>query len=188
MSRHVRIQMINTPGTFQNVPRTFTYVLNHVMWGPTVRGRPDLAGSLSRRVRTDSRVELCYKSFDTGRTAHFRAVGAQRAALTPDVRPVAPTSHGWSIWPAMDRARPGECHGTSTHVTAAAVNVCWHHPRPEHLRLAPFHRWCRTCDSATKYWNLSSNRREFALEADAESFVLSWNHLHRSPKSTTENQ
>ena len=124
---------------------------------------------------------VCKTGSDTGRTAHFRAVGAQRAALTPDVWPVAPTSHGWSIWPAMDRARPGECHGTSTHVTAAAVGVCWHHPRPEHLRLAPFHRWCRTCDSATKYWNLSSNRREFALGADAESLVLSWNHLKSTP-------
>jgi len=124
---------------------------------------------------------VCKTGSDTGRTAHFRAVGAQRAALTPDVRPVAPTSHGWPIWPAIDRARPGECHGTSTHVTAAAVGVCWHHPRPEHLRLAPFHRWCRTCDSATKYWNLSSNRREFALGADAESLVLSWNHLKSTP-------
>ena len=46
-------------------PRTFTYVLNHVIWGPTVRGRPDLAGSLSRRVRTDSRVEECAKPVPT---------------------------------------------------------------------------------------------------------------------------
>jgi len=30
-----------------------------------VRGRPDLAGSLSRRVRTDSRVELCGKIVST---------------------------------------------------------------------------------------------------------------------------
>ena len=94
---------------------------------------------------------------------------------------MAPTSNGWPIWPAIDRARPGECHGTSTHITAAAVGVCWHHPRPEHLRLAPFHRWCRTCDSPTYYWNLSSNRREFALGADAESLVLSWNHLKSTP-------
>ena len=40
-------------------------VLNHVIWGPTVSGRPDLAGSLSRRVRTDSRVELCAKPVST---------------------------------------------------------------------------------------------------------------------------
>ena len=108
---------------------------------------------------------------------HFRALGAQRGALTPDVRPVAPTSIGWPIWPAIDRARPCECHGTITHVTAAAVGVCWHHPRPERLRLAPCHRWCRTCDSpTTHYWDFSSNRRELALGADAGSLVLSWNH------------
>ena len=83
--------------------------------------RPD--GRPSRAVRKSSS--------DTGRTAHFRAVAAQRGALTPDVRPVAPASVGCPIWPAIDHARPCECHATTTHVTAAVEGVCWHHPRPE---------------------------------------------------------
>ena len=57
--------MISSLGTSQDVPRTSTDVLNHVIWGPTVRGRPGLAGSLSRCVRTDSRVELCAKPVPT---------------------------------------------------------------------------------------------------------------------------
>jgi len=57
--------MISTPGTFQYVLGTFTYVLNHVTRARPSRGRPDLAGSLSRRVRTDSRVELCAKPVPT---------------------------------------------------------------------------------------------------------------------------
>ena len=57
--------MISSPGSFQNDPRSFWNDLNHVIVGRTVRGRPDLAGSLSRRVRTDSRVELCDKIVPT---------------------------------------------------------------------------------------------------------------------------
>ena len=100
-------------------------------------------------VRPDGRPSrgVCKNGPETGRTAHFRAVGVQRAGLTPGVQPVAPTSIGWRIWPAIDRARPCACHRTITHVTAAAVGVCWHHPRPERPRLAPCHRWCRTCHS-----------------------------------------
>ena len=116
---------------------------------------------------------MCKISSCTGRTAHFRAVGAQRAALTPNVRPVAPTTIGWPIWPAIDCARPCECHGTITHITAAAVGVCSHRPQTERLRLAPCHRWCRTCDSPTHYWDFSSNQRELALGADAGNQDLS---------------
>ena len=58
---------------------------------------------------------------DTGRTAHFRAVDAQRGALIPDVQPVAPTPIESPIWPVLDRARPCECHATIAHVTAAAA-------------------------------------------------------------------
>ena len=109
----------------------------------------------------------------------FRALGAQRAALTPDVRAVAPTTIGWPIWPAIDRARPFECHRTITHVTAAAVGVCWHHPWPERLRLAPCHRWCRTCDSPTHYWDFSSNQRELATPKESwhfcnDSVIIEW--------------
>ena len=53
------------PRVVSGIPRYFGKDLNHVIWGPTVRGRPDLAGSLSRRVRTDSRVELCAKPVPT---------------------------------------------------------------------------------------------------------------------------
>ena len=54
---------------------------------------------------------------DTGRTAHFRAVCAQRGALKPDVRPWRRHNMiGWPIWPAIDLARPCECHATTTHV------------------------------------------------------------------------
>ena len=63
-------------------------------------------------------------SFDTGRAAHFRAVAAQRGALTQDVRAMAPTSSRWPIWPDTDHARPCKCHGTMVHVTAAATGVC----------------------------------------------------------------
>ena len=81
---------------------------------------------MSPSVRPDGRSSrgVCKTGSGTGRTVHFRAVDAQRAALTPDVRPVAPTSIGWPSWPAIDRARPCECHGTIAHVTAAAVGVC----------------------------------------------------------------
>ena len=138
---------------------------------------------MSPSVRPDGRPSrgVCKIGSGTGRTAHFRAVGAQRAALTPDVRPVAPTTIGGPIWPAIDRARPCECHGAITHVTAAAVGVCWHRPRTERLRLAPCHRWCRTCDSPTHYWDFSSNQRELALGADAGCLVLSWNHSKTTP-------
>ena len=93
---------------------------------------------MSPSVRPDGRSSkaLWKNRSDTGRTAHFREVGAQRGVLTPGVRPVAPTSSGWPIWPVLDRARPCECHATTAQVTAAAVGVCWHHPRTEHLRLA----------------------------------------------------
>ena len=106
-------------------------------------------------VRPDGRPSrsVCKNGSDTGRTAHIRAVGAQRGAVTPDVRPVAPTSIGWPIWPVFARARPCEGHATIAHVTATAVGVCWHHPRTEHLRLTPCHQWCRTCDSSTHYWD-----------------------------------
>ena len=52
-------------GVLSGVPRYSTDVILHVIWGPTVRGRPGLAGSLSRCVRTDSRVELCAKPVPT---------------------------------------------------------------------------------------------------------------------------
>ena len=125
---------------------------------------------MSPSVRPDGRPSrgVCKIGSGTGRTAHFRAVGAQRAALIPDVRPpVAPTTIGWPIWPAIDRARPCECHVKITHFTAAAVGVCWHRPRTERLRLTPFHPRCRTCDSPTHHWDFSSNQRELALGADA---------------------
>ena len=95
--------------------------------------------------------------------------------------PVAPTTSiviGWPSWPAIERARPCECHGTITHLTAAAVGVCWCHPRPEHLRLALCHKWCRTCDSPTHYWDfwfLVESAR-VGLGADAGCIVLSWGH------------
>ena len=138
---------------------------------------------MSPSVRPEGRPSrgVCKIGSDTDRTAHFRAVGAQRAALIPDVRPVAPTKIGWPIWPVIDRARPCECHGKNTHVTAAAVGVCWHRPRTERLRLTPCHRRCQTCGSPTHYWGFSSNQRELALGADAGCLVLSWNHSKTTP-------
>ena len=41
-----------------------------------------------------------------------------------DVRPMAPTSSRWPIWPTIDHARPCKCHGTITRVTAAIMGVC----------------------------------------------------------------
>ena len=111
--------------------------LNHATLRRASRCRPGLVGCLPRCVRTDGRVKLCGEIVPTlaePRTANFRAVGAQRGALTltPDVRPVAPTSIGWPIWHVLGRARPCECHATTAHVTAAAVGVCWHHhPRTD---------------------------------------------------------
>ena len=69
-------------------------------------------------VRPDGRPSrgVCKTGSGTGRTAHFRAVSAQRGALTLDVRPVAPASVGCPILPAIDHARPGECHATATHI------------------------------------------------------------------------
>ena len=109
---------------------------------------------------------------DTGRAAHFRAVCAQRGALTPDVQPWRRHMIGWPIWPAIDLARPCECHGTIIHVTAAIEGVCWHHPQPERLRLALCHLGCRTCASHPICWDMSSSRRELSLEADGGCLVL----------------
>ena len=63
--RRTRGLLISTLGTSQDVLGTSVDVIYTYVWGPTVRGRPDLAGSLSRRVRTDSRVELCAKPVPT---------------------------------------------------------------------------------------------------------------------------
>ena len=118
-------------------------------------------------VRPDGRPSrgVCKTGSDTGRTAHFRAVAAQRGALTPDVRPVAPASVGCPIWPAIDHARPCECHATTTHITAAVEGVCWHHPRPERLRLALCHLCRRMCASQTIDWDMSSSRRELGARS-----------------------
>ena len=134
-------------------PRAFRNVITHATLRRVSRGRPDLAGCLPRCVRTGGQVKLCGEIVPTlvEPHAHSRAVGAQRGALTPDVRPVALASIGWPIWPVLDRARPCECHATIAHVTAAVVGVYWHRPRTEHLRLALCHQWCRTCDSPTHY-------------------------------------
>ena len=146
------------------------------------RGRPDLAGCLPRpsvRPEDDGRPSrgVCKIGSDTGRTAHFRAVCAQRGALKPDVRPWRRHMIGWPIWPAIDLARPCECHATNTHlITAAVEGVCWHHPRPERLRLALCHLCRRTCASQTIYWDMSSSTRELALGADVGCLALSWNH------------
>ena len=62
------------------------------------------------------------------------------------------------------------------------MGVCWHRlPRTERLRLAPCHRWCRTCDSPTHHRDFSSNQRELALGADAGCLVLSWNDSKTTP-------
>ena len=136
-------------------------------------------------MRPDGRPSrgVCKIGSDTGRTVHFRAVCAQRGALKPDVRPWRRHMIGWPIWPAIDLARPCECHATTTHVTAAVEGVCWHHPRPERHRLALCHLCRRTCDSPTNYWDCDriSNRRELALGTDAGCLVLSWNHSKPIP-------
>ena len=51
-------QLISCPGSFWND-------LNHVTLRRAPRGRPDLAGWLPRRVRTDGRVEVCGKPVPT---------------------------------------------------------------------------------------------------------------------------
>ena len=67
-------------------------------------------------VRPDGRPSrgVCKIGSDTGQTVHFRAVCAQRGALKPDVRPWRRHMIGWPIWPAIDLARPCECHATTT--------------------------------------------------------------------------
>ena len=125
---------------------------------------------------------MCKTGSGAGRNAaHFRAVDAQRGALTPDVRSVAPASVGCPIWPAIDHARPCECLARTTHITAAVEGACWHHPRPERLRLALCRLCRRMCASQTICWDMSSSRRELALGADVGSLVLSWNHSKSTP-------
>ena len=58
-------RLIKCLGVFQNTPRTYVNVLNHVTLRRAPRGRPDLAGCLPRCVRTDGRVEVCAKSVPT---------------------------------------------------------------------------------------------------------------------------
>ena len=89
---------------------------------------------------------------------------------------VALASIGWPIWPPIDLAQPCKCHATTTHVTAAVGGVCWHHPRPERLRLELCYLCCRTCASQTIYWDMSSSKRELALGADGGCLVLPQNH------------
>ena len=88
---------------------------------------------------------------------------------------------GWPIWPAIDLIRPCECHATTTHVTDAVEGACWHHPRPERLRLALCHVCRRMCASQTICWDVPSSRRELALGADGGCLVLSWNHSKSTP-------
>ena len=86
---------------------------------------PDV--SMSPSVRPDERSSkaLWENCSDTGRTAHFRAVGAQRGAPTPDVRPVSGADINRMANLACPRPRPTvcECRATIAHVTAAAVDV-----------------------------------------------------------------
>ena len=85
-----RAQMISCPRSFQNDLESFWNDLNHATLRRSVPRRPDLAGCLPRSsVRPDGRPSrgACKTGSDTGRTAHFRAVCAQRGALKPDARP-----------------------------------------------------------------------------------------------------
>ena len=98
---------------------------------------------------------------------------------------MAPTSSRWPIWPVIDHARPCKCHGTMTHVTAAATGVCWHHPLSEHHRLAPFH-WCRrTCPHEWLYriiMNISRRARAvWPWESTRNVLELSWNNSKPTP-------
>ena len=117
-------EVISAQGCFNTPLRCFETHYD----APSCDVRPEvvLTCRMSPSVRPVGRPSrgVCKIGSDTGRTAHFRAVGAQRAALTPDIRPVAPTTIGWPIWPAIDRARPFECHGAITHVTATTVGAC----------------------------------------------------------------
>ena len=58
--------LISCLGSFQNDPsRSFWNDLNHVTLRRSVPRRPDRAGWLRRRPRTDGRVEVCAKPVPT---------------------------------------------------------------------------------------------------------------------------
>jgi len=138
-------------------------VLNHATLRRAPRGRPGLVGCLLRSVRPDGRrtggqVELCGKNrSDTDwpnrklscsgcskRSTHTRQTfGQWRRHQSDDQSGLSSTAPDH----ASATQRP------PMYVTAAAVGVCWKHPRTEHLRMSLYHQWCRTCDSPTHYWD-----------------------------------
>ena len=98
------------------------YYLNHVTLRRSAPRCPGRVGWLPLCVRTDGRVEVCSKPVPTlvePCTFVQWMLKEQHPHQTFGQWPVAPTSIGWPSWPAIDRARPCECHGTITHVTRA---------------------------------------------------------------------
>ena len=59
------VYVISCLGVFQNTPGVFLITIRCATLQRVPRGRPDLAGCLSRCVRTDRRVEVCAKSVPT---------------------------------------------------------------------------------------------------------------------------
>ena len=105
---------------------------------------------------------VCNIGSGNGRTAHFREVGAQRAALTPDVRPVAPTTIGWQSslpstaldhvsatersrmlpprpWVSVDTAHGQNASSTNDH------DRTWGRKDPERWGAIPIHPPVQTC-------------------------------------------
>ena len=58
--------LINLPGSSLEYPRYSQEYLNHVTFAPPRGGRPDGAGWLPRRVRTDGRVNLSGRGMRAG--------------------------------------------------------------------------------------------------------------------------
>ena len=127
-SPSIGVFVIKSPGSSLEYPRYSQEYLNHATFAPPRGGRLGGAGWLPRRIRTDGRVKLSGKKVVRAGyepcTSEQQALFEDHSQFTAHVRPMAPASSRWPIWPAIDHARLCKCHGIITHVTAAAVGVC----------------------------------------------------------------
>jgi len=166
--------------------------LNHTTLRRAPRGRPDLAGCPPRpSVHPDGRSSkaLCKNSSDTGRTAHFRAMGPQRGALTPERRSASGADLNRMANLACPRVRP---HPTmrvlrNDRPCNRCGRGCLLAPSADRTRpagtlpsavsnVAAIHQVIIGSD----FW--STIRRELALGVDVGCLVLLlWNHSKSVP-------
>ena len=144
--------MISSMESSLEHPRYSQEYLNHVTFAPPRGGRPDGAGWLARRVQTGRRVKSLGRWCEGGTNRALSSSGCSlRSTLCTRPARCAGDLAMAMVDLAYHRPRSTMQVPRNDHprhrspLSAVAVGVCWHHPLPEHHRLAPLH-WCwRTC-------------------------------------------